>query len=153
MLVTLDGMAMLVNPVQPSKAELPMLVTLSGMAMLVKPVQPWKTLGPMLVTLLGMAMLVKPVQPWKASFLIFLTLFGMIIFVIPVFLPKPPITVTFHPSIREGILTSMEVPKYFTISTSLPTGLILKFFSGSYLPHLLNNIAIIKIIDENKNNR
>lgn len=39
MLVTLSGMVIDVNPVQPEKAELPMLVTLSGMVMAVKPMQ------------------------------------------------------------------------------------------------------------------
>ena len=40
MLVTLSGIIALVNPVQPSNAELPMLVTLSGIITLVKPIQP-----------------------------------------------------------------------------------------------------------------
>jgi hypothetical protein len=48
MLVTPEGIVMLVNPVQPSKAHHPMLVTLEGIVMLVNPVQPEKP--PMLVT-------------------------------------------------------------------------------------------------------
>ena len=40
MLVTLSGIVMLVRPLHPLKAELPMLVTLSGIVMLVRPVQP-----------------------------------------------------------------------------------------------------------------
>ena len=39
MLVTLSGMVIDVNPVQPEKAELTMLVTLSGMVMAVKQMQ------------------------------------------------------------------------------------------------------------------
>ena len=39
MLVTLSGIVMLVRPVQPKNAELPMLVTPSGIVMLVRPVQ------------------------------------------------------------------------------------------------------------------
>ena len=42
MLVTLSGMVMLVKPVQPSKAALPMLVTPSGIMTLVRPVQKLK---------------------------------------------------------------------------------------------------------------
>ena len=40
MLVTLSGIVMLVKPVQPENAPLPMLVTLSGIVILVRPVQP-----------------------------------------------------------------------------------------------------------------
>ena len=39
MLVTLSGIVMLVNPLQPSNALLPMLVTLPGIVTLVKPLQ------------------------------------------------------------------------------------------------------------------
>jgi hypothetical protein len=39
MLVTLEGIVMLVNPLQPEKAESPMLVTLEGIVMLVNPLQ------------------------------------------------------------------------------------------------------------------
>ena len=39
MLVTLSGIVMLVNPLQPEKAEVPMLVTLSGIVMPVSPLQ------------------------------------------------------------------------------------------------------------------
>jgi hypothetical protein len=39
MLLTLSGIVMLVRPVQPENAELPMLVTLSGIVMLLRPVQ------------------------------------------------------------------------------------------------------------------
>ena len=42
MLVTLEGIVILVNPLQYSKAPSPMLVTLEGMVMLVKPLQPEK---------------------------------------------------------------------------------------------------------------
>ena len=55
MLVTLSGIVMLVSPLQPEKAELPMLVTLSGIVTLVSPVQPEKASAPILVTLSGMA--------------------------------------------------------------------------------------------------
>ena len=37
---TLSGIVMLVSPVQPENASLPMLVTLFGIVMLVSPVQP-----------------------------------------------------------------------------------------------------------------
>ena len=40
MLVTDEGMVMLVKPVQPENAPSPMYVTDEGMVMLVKPVQP-----------------------------------------------------------------------------------------------------------------
>jgi hypothetical protein len=40
MLVTLEGIVMLVNPLQPEKAKSPMLVTLEGIVMLVNPLQP-----------------------------------------------------------------------------------------------------------------
>ena len=40
MLVTLEGIVMLVNPLQPLNAEVPMLVTLEGIVMLVIPLQP-----------------------------------------------------------------------------------------------------------------
>ena len=50
MLVTLEGMVMLVNPLQAEKANPPMLVTLEGIVMLVKPVQLLKANPPMLVT-------------------------------------------------------------------------------------------------------
>ena len=46
-------MVMLVNPLQPENAELPMLVTLSGMVMLVKPLQPENAPFPILFTLLS----------------------------------------------------------------------------------------------------
>ena len=39
MLVTLFGIVMLVSPVQPENAELPMLVTLPGIVMLVRKAQ------------------------------------------------------------------------------------------------------------------
>ena len=51
MLVTLLGIVMLVNPVQPEKASEPMLVTLSGIVMLVNPVQLLKAESLMLVPL------------------------------------------------------------------------------------------------------
>ena len=40
MLVTLEGMVMLVNPLQPEKVLVPMLVTPGGIAILVNPLQP-----------------------------------------------------------------------------------------------------------------
>ena len=40
MLVTLSGIVMLVSPVQPENAEMPMLVTPLGISILVNPVQP-----------------------------------------------------------------------------------------------------------------
>ncbi len=40
MLVTLEGMVMLVRPEHPLNVKLPMLVTLEGMVMLVRPEQP-----------------------------------------------------------------------------------------------------------------
>ena len=39
MLVTLDGISMLVNPLQPSNADSPILVTPSGIVILVRPSQ------------------------------------------------------------------------------------------------------------------
>ena len=57
---------MLVSPVQPLNAQLPMLITLSGIVMLDSPVQSENALPPMLVTLSGIVMLVSPVQPQNA---------------------------------------------------------------------------------------
>ena len=51
MLVTLLGIVMLVRPVQPVNAELPMLVTLLGIVILVRQEQPVNASLPMLVTL------------------------------------------------------------------------------------------------------
>ena len=45
---------MLVNPLQPWNAPLPILVTLEGMVMLVNPRQEWNAYPPTLVTLEGM---------------------------------------------------------------------------------------------------
>lgn len=54
---------MVVSPVQPKKAYLPMLVTLPPIVTRVSPVQPSKAEMPMLVTLFGSVMFVSPVQP------------------------------------------------------------------------------------------
>ena len=40
MLVTREGISMLVRPLQPENAELPILVTLEGISILVRPLQP-----------------------------------------------------------------------------------------------------------------
>ena len=55
---------MLVSPLQPHKAPLPMLVTLSGIVMLVRLVQSRKASSPMLVTGLPlyMARIIKSVS-------------------------------------------------------------------------------------------
>jgi hypothetical protein len=58
--VTLEGIVMLVNPVQPEKVPSPMLVRPEGIVMLVNPLQPLKAPSPMLVTLEGIVMLVFP---------------------------------------------------------------------------------------------
>ena len=47
-----------------------MLVTLLGMVMFVNPLQPENALSPMLVMLLGIITLVNPLQPENAFFLI-----------------------------------------------------------------------------------
>jgi hypothetical protein len=60
MLVTPEGIVMLVNPVQPEKVPSSMLVTPEGIVMLVNPVQPEKAYDPILVTLEGIVMLVFP---------------------------------------------------------------------------------------------
>ena len=62
MLVTLSGIIILVSPLQPENAELPMLVTLSGIMMLVSPLQPENAEFPMLVTLPsdGMTLFLQP---------------------------------------------------------------------------------------------
>ena len=49
--------------VQLLKAELPMLVTLSGITISVNPVQPSKAQSPMLVTLSGITISVNDEQP------------------------------------------------------------------------------------------
>ena len=54
MLVTLDGISMPVNPLQPENAKFPMLVTLDGISMLVNSLQPKNTSFPMLVTLISL---------------------------------------------------------------------------------------------------
>ena len=61
-LVTLSGIVMPVNPVQPENALSPMLVTPSGIVMLVNPVQPENAELLMLVTLSPIVMLVKLLQ-------------------------------------------------------------------------------------------
>ena len=50
MLVTREGISMLVRRLQPENASLPMLVTLEGISMLVRPLQPENAKLPMLVT-------------------------------------------------------------------------------------------------------
>ena len=57
---------MLVKPVHPKNALLPMSITLSGIVMLVKPVHPKNASSSMLVTLSGIVTLVKPVHPENA---------------------------------------------------------------------------------------
>ena len=54
MLVTLPGIVIDVNLLQPKNVELPMLVTLFGMMIDVKLLQPENADSPMLVTLFGM---------------------------------------------------------------------------------------------------
>ena len=65
--VTLSGIVMLVSPLQPENAALPMEVTLLPIVMLVSPVQPENAQSPMEVTLSGIVMLVNPVDPENAS--------------------------------------------------------------------------------------
>ena len=60
MLMTDEGMVMLVKPVQLLNAYFPMLVTDSGMVMLVKPLQPENASFPMLVTDEGMVVVLQP---------------------------------------------------------------------------------------------
>jgi hypothetical protein len=50
MVVTPGGIVMLVKPMQPRNAPMPMLVTLEGIVMLVRPIQPLNAASPMLVT-------------------------------------------------------------------------------------------------------
>ena len=83
--MTLDGMEMLVSPVQPLNAEPTICLIPSGILYspekflgmyanieelktgAVSPVQPEKASSPMEVTLDGMVMLVRPVQPLNAE--------------------------------------------------------------------------------------
>ena len=65
--VLAESTVMLVKPVQPENALVPMLVTLAGMVMLVKPLQLENALSPMLVTLFGMVILVRFVQFLNSS--------------------------------------------------------------------------------------
>ena len=51
--VTLSGIVMFVNALQPEKALLPILVTLSGILMEARSLQSKKVLGPMEVHVLG----------------------------------------------------------------------------------------------------
>ena len=51
------------SPEQPPNTFLPMLVTLDGIAMLVRLLQPENAESPMLVTLEGISMLVRLLQP------------------------------------------------------------------------------------------
>ena len=60
MLVTDEGMVMLVKPVQPLNARSPMLVTDEGMLMLVRPLQLLNAYFPMLVTDEGMVVVLQP---------------------------------------------------------------------------------------------
>jgi hypothetical protein len=99
--IFLPRKVILVKPVQPRNASLPMLKTFSGMVILVKPVQPENALLPILKTLLGMVTLVKPVQPENAPLPMIKTLLDMEICVNPVQLKNallgilvPPFIVT-----------------------------------------------------------
>ena len=96
-------MVMLVRPVQPENAKLPILVTLLGMLTEVRLVQPPNAPCPILVTLLGMmilvtgipanqpdpiagnpstkVMLARPVQPVNAPLPILITLLGIFMLV------------------------------------------------------------------------
>ena len=79
MIVTLDGISMLVRPLQPENAECPMLVTSSGTIPIpsitiplsnfplrtigsTSPLHPYNAESPMIVTLDGISMLVRPLQ-------------------------------------------------------------------------------------------
>ena len=74
--MTLEGMVMLVNPVQPQKAPLPIEVTLEGMVMLVNPVQSSNAYSPIEVTLEGIVTLVNhPVHLLNAEELILVTVY------------------------------------------------------------------------------
>ena len=83
-LVTESGMTMLVRPVQPLKASFPISVTESGMTMLVRPVQPLKASFPISVTELGISIFFRSVQSWKAYLPIFVTVFGMVVLAHPI---------------------------------------------------------------------
>lgn len=59
----------LVSPLQPLKAKLPMVVTLSGIIMIERLVQPRKASSPMVVTLSGIIMRSSPLQLTNAELL------------------------------------------------------------------------------------
>ena len=60
MLVTLDGISILVNPLQSLNAASPMLVTLGGISILVNPLQPSNAYPPISVTLDGIFVFLQP---------------------------------------------------------------------------------------------
>jgi hypothetical protein len=62
----LSSTTIVINPLQPSKAEGLMDVTEFGMDNEVNLLQPAKAKSPIVVILLGMAMEVRPLQPSKA---------------------------------------------------------------------------------------
>ena len=74
---------MLVKPLQPEKADLPIEVTLEGRVRLAKLLQPLKADSPIEVTLEGRVRLVKPLQPEKAKLPIEETLEGRVRLVKP----------------------------------------------------------------------
>ena len=68
MLLTNDGIVILVKPDAPLKALAPMLVTDDGMVIDVKPVAPWKALSPMLLYVVTIRALVAPYNNSVAPF-------------------------------------------------------------------------------------
>ena len=75
--------ANIISPEQLLKAYWPMLVTEDGIVILVRLLQPLKAYDPMLVTEEGIVILVRLLQPLKAAYPMLVTVDGIVTFVIP----------------------------------------------------------------------
>ena len=101
--VTELGMVTVLNPLL-EKANSPMLVTLFGMEMIVNPLQPEKAIFSMLVTLFGIVKFANPSQPEKADSPMVVTLLGITVFLHPAINVLEAVsTMALHP-LRESYL-------------------------------------------------
>jgi len=99
MLVTLSGKMMLVKPVQPENAEVPMVVKPSGITTSASPVQPLNAKLPMLVTFGGSVNVPdRPVQFAKAELLIAVSVLGRFMVCKNGLFAKTPLGIVVTPS-------------------------------------------------------
>ena len=99
MLVTLSGRVMLVNPVQPENADVPIVVKPTGITTFVSSVQPLKAKFPMLVTFGGNVNTPdRPVQFAKAELLIAVSVLGRFMVCKNGLFAKTPLGIVVTPS-------------------------------------------------------